>query len=152
MQTCPRHASYVIIQARGTVAKWQGRALQKLDQRFESARCLHSFYPLQPLPLPTTLMVVGTVRISLFLPENYSLKDKRHDVKSLLARVSNQFHVAAAEVADNDNWSRATIGIACVSTDARHANEILSRVVRFVEGNLPEGGMEDYEIELIHLS
>ena len=88
-------------------------------------------------------MVVGTVRISLFLPENYSLKDKRQDVKSLLARVSNQFHVAAAEVADNDNWQRATIGIACVSTDARHANEILSRVVRFVEGNLQEGGLEE---------
>ena len=97
-------------------------------------------------------MVVGTLRISLFLPENYSLKDKRHDVKSLLARVMNQFHVAAAEVADNDIWTRATIGIACVSTDARHANEILSRVVRFVEGNLQEGGLEDYEVEILHLS
>jgi uncharacterized protein YlxP (DUF503 family) len=97
-------------------------------------------------------MVVGTLRISLFLPENYSLKDKRQDVKSLLARVSNQFHVAAAEVADNDNWQRATIGVACVSTDSRHANEILSRVVRFVEGNLQEGGLEDYEVEILHLS
>lgn len=97
-------------------------------------------------------MVVGTVRISVFLPENYSLKDKRQDVKSLLARVSNTFHVAAAEVADNDNWQRATIGVACVSTDARHANEIISRVVRFVEGNLQEGGLEDYEVEILHLS
>lgn len=96
-------------------------------------------------------MIIGTARITLFLPENYSLKDKRHDVKSILARTINQFHVAAAEVGDNENWQRAIIGVACVSTDSRHANEIISKVVRFIEGNLPEGGVEDYEIEIVHL-
>ena len=97
-------------------------------------------------------MIVGTARITLFLPENYSLKDKRHDVKSLLARTINQFHVAAAEIAANDNWQRAVLGIACVSTSERHANEILSKVVSFIENNLPEGGLEDYEIEMVYLS
>jgi uncharacterized protein YlxP (DUF503 family) len=96
-------------------------------------------------------MVIGTVRITLFLPENYSLKDKRQDVKSLLARTINQFHVAAAEVGDHENWQRSVIGIACVSNDARHANEIMSKVVNFVEGNLQEGGLEDFEIEIVHL-
>ena len=96
-------------------------------------------------------MIIGTARITLFLPENYSLKDKRHDVKSLLARTINQFHVAAAEVDHNDNWQRATLGIACVSTDARHANEIISKVVSFIEGNLQEGGLEDYEVEIIYV-
>ena len=28
----------------GTVAEWLGRALQKLVQRFESARCLFFYY------------------------------------------------------------------------------------------------------------
>jgi uncharacterized protein len=101
---------------------------------------------------PPRPMIIGTARITLFLPENYSLKDKRQDLKPLLSRTMNQFHVAAAEVADNDNWQRATIGVACVSSDARHANEIISRVVRFIEGNLQEGGLEDYEVEIIHLS
>lgn len=96
-------------------------------------------------------MVIGTARIILYLPENYSLKDKRQDVKSLLARTISQFHVAAAEVGDNENWQRAIIGVACVSTSARHANEIISKVVNFVEGNLPQGGLEDYEIEIVHL-
>jgi uncharacterized protein YlxP (DUF503 family) len=96
-------------------------------------------------------MIIGTARITLFLPENYSLKDKRHDVKSILARTINQFHVAAAEVADHDNWQRAIIGVACVSTDARHANEIISKVVSFIENNLQEGGVQDYEIEIVHL-
>ena len=97
-------------------------------------------------------MIIGTARITLFLPENYSLKDKRQDVKSLLARVINQFHVAAAEVDAHDNWQRAIIGVACVSSSARHANEIISKVVSFIESNLQEGGLEDYEIEILNLS
>jgi uncharacterized protein YlxP (DUF503 family) len=97
-------------------------------------------------------MIVGTARITLYLPENYSLKDKRQDLKPILARVINQFHIAAAEIADHDNWQRATIGVACVSSDARHANEILSKVVNFIENNLQQGGLEDYEIEILHLS
>jgi uncharacterized protein len=97
-------------------------------------------------------MIVGTARITLYLPENYSLKDKRQDLKSILARVINQYHVAAAEIADHDNWQRATIGVACVSSEGRHANEILSKVVNFIENNLQQGGLEDYEIEILHLS
>ncbi len=96
-------------------------------------------------------MIVGTARITLYLPENYSLKDKRQDLRSLLARVINQFHVAAAEVGAQDNWQRAVLGIAYVSSDARHADEVLAKVVSFIEANLPEGGLEDFEIELIHM-
>ena len=149
----PTHAFDIVACLYGTVAKWQGRALQKLDQRFESARCL-SKTPLTLKPftgLSFYPMIVGTLRVTLYLPENYSLKDKRQDVRSLLARTINQFHVAAAEVGDLDQWQRAIIGIACVSNNARHANEVLSKVVNFIEGNLAEGHMEDYEIEVIHL-
>src|SRR5206468_6026618 len=96
-------------------------------------------------------MIIGPARIKLFLRENYSLKDKRQDVKSILARTINQFHVAAAEVGEHENWQRAIIGVACVSNDARHANEIISKVVNFVEGHLREGGIEDYEVEIVHL-
>ncbi len=96
-------------------------------------------------------MIVGTARITIYLPENYSLKDKRQDVKSLLARISNQFHIAASEVADHELWEIATIGVACVSTDARHANEIISKVVNWIDANLQEGHIQDYEIEIVHL-
>jgi len=96
-------------------------------------------------------MIVGTARITLYLPENYSLKDKRQDLRSLLARVTNQFHVAAAEVGAQGNWQSAVLGIACVSSDARHADEVLAKVMSFIEANLPEGGLQDFEIELIHI-
>ena len=96
-------------------------------------------------------MVIGTARITLYLPENYSLKDKRHDVRSLLARLTNEFRLSAAEVADLDLWTRAVIGLAYVSNDARHANEVVNKAVSFIESNLPEGGIEDYEDEILHL-
>jgi uncharacterized protein YlxP (DUF503 family) len=96
-------------------------------------------------------MVIGTARITLFLPENYSLKDKRLDVRSLLARIANEFRVSAAEVGHLDSWTHAVIGVACVSNEARHANEVIDKVVNFIEANLPEGGIEDYEIEMVHL-
>ncbi len=69
----------------------------------------------------------------------------------MLARVTNQFNVAAAEVGLHDEWTRAEIGIACVTTDSKHANEMLSRIVRFIEGNLQQGHLEDYELEIIHI-
>jgi uncharacterized protein YlxP (DUF503 family) len=96
-------------------------------------------------------MVIGTGRITLYLPENYSLKDKRHNIRSLLAQIVNTFRVSAAEVGELDNWTRSILGIAVVSNDTRHANEVISKVVSFVESHLPEGGVEDYEVEMVHM-
>ena len=93
-------------------------------------------------------MVIGTARITLYLPENYSLKDKRHDIRSLLAQIVNTFRVSAAEVGDLNSWTRSVVGVAFVSNDTRHANEV---VITFIESHLPEGGVEDYEVEMVHM-
>ena len=42
-----------------------------------------------------------------------------------------------------------TLGVSCVSTDAAHANEILSRVVSYVEANRRDVELLDYELEII---
>ena len=94
-------------------------------------------------------MQVGLCRISLRLPENLELKGKRQVVKSVIARVQNKFSVCIAEVDDNDAWQLATLGVACISNDKRHANEILSHVVDFINEGRFEVEMLDYEIELL---
>ena len=43
------------------------------------------------------------------------------------------------------------LGVAVVSGDGRHANAMLSKIVAFVEENLSEGVVSDYEIEIIHV-
>ena len=45
-------------------------------------------------------MVVGAMLLRLHVPTSQSLKDKRQVVKSLTARLANQFGVAAAEVGE----------------------------------------------------
>ena len=94
-------------------------------------------------------MNVGIARVSLRLPENMSLKGKRQVLKSITSRVRHKFEVAVAEVGDNDAWQRATIGICCISNNKRHTNQVLSRVVSFIEGARFEAEILDYEIEII---
>lgn len=84
----------------------------------------------------------------LHLPESHSLKDKRQVVKSVLARVRGQFEVAAAEVADQDVWQVATLGLACASNDAGHAEDILAHAARYIEESRPDVDVVDVQIEV----
>ncbi len=95
-------------------------------------------------------MNVGICKIKLRLPENHSLKGKRRVVKSIISRVQNKYNVSIAEVEDQDLWQLATLGIACVSNDARHNNEVLSKVVDFICGIRGDAEILDYEIEILH--
>ena len=94
-------------------------------------------------------MILGVARLRLRLPENSSLKGKRGVVKSLCARLQNQFRVAAVEVESNDVWQIAEIGVAVVSNERGHADAVLSRVVRYVEDTRLDVELLDVETELI---
>lgn len=96
-------------------------------------------------------MHVGVCRIHLRLPESSSLKFKRQVIRSITSRVKNRYDVAIAEVDDNDRWQFATLGIACISNDARHANEVLSKVVDFVQTRRFDAEVLDYDLEIIPL-
>jgi len=47
--------------------------------------------------------------------------------------VKARFNVSIAEVADNDLWQKATLGIAAVANEHAFAQESISKVVRFIE-------------------
>lgn len=78
-------------------------------------------------------MVVGTVRIELFIPESSSLKSRRRIVNSLKDRIRSRFNVSVADVGEQSLWQRASIAAAVVTTDGRFANEVLSKVLNLVE-------------------
>lgn len=90
-------------------------------------------------------VAVGTVE--LHLPEVDSLKGKRHVLKGLKERVRARFEVAVAEVDHHDAWQRATLAVACVSHDARHANEVVSKALDFIEGNV-DGRVIEMSVEI----
>jgi hypothetical protein len=94
-------------------------------------------------------MSLGICQVKLRLPENQSLKGKRQVLKSIITRVRNNYNVAIAEVDDQDLWQLATLGIACVSNDARQVNQVLSKVVDFIGRSRFEIEILDYEIEIM---
>ena len=94
-------------------------------------------------------MHVGICRVSLRVPGNRSLKGKRQISRSLTSRIRAKFNVAIAEVEDQELWQRLTLGISCVSNDGRHANEILSKVMNYIEELQGDIELLDYEIELV---
>ncbi|MCD6453344.1 MAG: DUF503 domain-containing protein [Dehalococcoidales bacterium] len=97
-------------------------------------------------------MNVGVCKISLRLPENQSLKGKRQVIKSITSRLSQRFNVSVAEVADNDLWQSATLGICCISNNKQYTNRVLSKVVDFITEGQFEVEILDYEIEILSVS
>ncbi|MQF70011.1 DUF503 domain-containing protein [SAR202 cluster bacterium AD-804-J14_MRT_500m] len=95
------------------------------------------------------VLKVALCRIHLRLQESFNLKDKRRISQSLMTKVRSKFNVAIAEVEDNDRRHWLTLGVSYVSNDGRHANQVISKVVDFVDQGNFEGEMVDYEFELL---
>jgi len=57
--------------------------------------------------------------------------------------------VSIAEVADNEVWQIATLGVACVANDARQCEHILSEVVAYIEESRLDAEVFDIETEVI---
>jgi len=93
-------------------------------------------------------MIVGTCSVELMIYESNSLKDKRHVIKSIIGKVQSRFNVSIAEIDLNDTWKSSQIGFACVTNDTTHANQIITNVLRFIEG---DGRVEivDHQIEIL---
>lgn len=91
---------------------------------------------------------VALGQVELHLPDVLSLKDKRHVLKGLKQRVRARFEVAVAEVDHQDSWQRATLAVVYVSGDARHANEVVSKALDFIEANV-EGSVIEESLELL---
>jgi uncharacterized protein len=92
-------------------------------------------------------MVVGVCTAVLHIPGAASLKDKRRAVKSLKDRLHNQFNLSAAEVGDLELWQRATMGLAVISNDAKHCDEVLAKAIDLIRrDNAVE--LIDYQTEI----
>lgn len=78
-------------------------------------------------------MIVGICTIELHIPESGSLKAKRQVLRSLKDRLHRGFNVSVAEVEAQDLWQRAVLGVACAGNEKRHVNQVLDKVVDWVE-------------------
>ena len=91
-------------------------------------------------------VAVGTGEIHL--PDVGSLKGKRRALKGLKEKLRRRFEISVAEVDHQDAWQRATLALACVSGDSRHANEVISKAMDFIEDHV-DGYVTDIEVEIL---
>jgi len=95
------------------------------------------------------IVVVGVLKLTLFLPENHSLKGKRGVIKKIKARVANTFNVSVAECDAHDLWQKAVLGVCQIGPDASYVEGTLRQVIHFVDDlHVAEVGMD--EIQLLH--
>jgi uncharacterized protein YlxP (DUF503 family) len=94
-------------------------------------------------------MTVGVARVTLYLEDTFSLKDKRQVIRSITQKVRNQFNAGIAEVAGLDDPRVATLAIVVVSNAANHAQEMLQTVIDFIERRVELGVLGEVETELI---
>lgn len=93
-------------------------------------------------------MIVGICTLKLKLYESNSLKEKRHITKSIIGRIQSRFNVSIAEIGLNDSWQTSIIGFSCVTNDTQHANQIISKVLKFIDGD-SRVEIIDYDIEIM---
>lgn len=79
-------------------------------------------------------MVVGIIKLELWIPQSRSLKVKRSVLNKVLERTRARFNVTVAEVDKQDVHSRAVIGFAMVGSDQRYVNGAVDKILDFVEG------------------
>lgn len=91
-------------------------------------------------------MVVGVLTLELFLPEAQSLKGKRSLLRPLVEHIRRNWNVSVAEIAHQDTWQRALLGVAAVSAQETRVRGVLDEVSRYA-GNQGSIQVVDSSVE-----
>ncbi len=86
------------------------------------------------------------LKLTLYILDALSLKDKRRILRQLLDQVSQRFNVSICEVDDRDSWQKSTLGVACVARSTSEAHEVLNKILSLVEDD-PRVEVGNVELE-----
>jgi uncharacterized protein YlxP (DUF503 family) len=93
--------------------------------------------------------MVGTLTIHLHLPTCASLKEKRGQLKPLIARLQREFNISVAEMDLQDAWQEAVIGCAMIGNGNAHLESALQNIAKWVEGHWTDGDVISIKVELV---
>ncbi len=93
--------------------------------------------------------IIGFCEIDLYLPGVASLKEKRSILKSMLAKMRNQFNIANAEVGNQDVWQSSTIAISTVSNSSKLVHQTIQSVLQWMESRYPDVVIVNHTIEIL---
>jgi uncharacterized protein len=92
------------------------------------------------------MAAVGVLTLELRLENSHSLKEKRHVVESLKARLRSKFNVSVAEIDYQDLWQRSAIAAVTVCSDHVFAEKLL-RSVEEEAASILGGDLADTSVE-----
>jgi uncharacterized protein YlxP (DUF503 family) len=95
-------------------------------------------------------MSVGLLHLSFRLPACHSLKEKRSQIKPVIARLHREFNVSVAEVAEQDVWQSCSLLVACASGSGRQAEIVLTRLLHYFETHWPDLMLTDDQLEILN--
>ena len=78
-------------------------------------------------------MYVESVKLTFYIPQAASLKDKRQVCRSLVDKTRQRFNASVAEVGTQDVRQTLTIRVAVVSGELSHAQNMLDEIVWYME-------------------
>ncbi len=78
-------------------------------------------------------MTTLSVKLTFYIPNAFSLKDKRQVSRSLVDKTRKRFNASVSEVDTQDVHKTLTIGVAVVSSDAAHAKRSMDEIIRYME-------------------
>jgi uncharacterized protein YlxP (DUF503 family) len=91
-------------------------------------------------------MHVAVARVELHIPQSRSLKEKRAVLRPIVEGIRHRFHLSVAEVAYQDKWQRAAIGLAVVAGSHAHAEEVVDSVERWIWSR-PDIEVSSFDVE-----
>lgn len=95
-------------------------------------------------------MVIGVLKVEIYMGGNRSLKEKRQIIKKILGRVRSKFvNISVSEVDSLNLWNNSTLGFSFVSNDTPHVNSILDQLQLFIKDN-GYCRIVSSEIDIIH--
>ncbi len=78
-------------------------------------------------------MITRSAELVFSIPYAQSLKDKRMVARSAIDKARHKFNAAIAEVGTQDVHRTLTLGVAVVSGEAAHAQNMIEEIVRYLE-------------------
>jgi len=86
-----------------------------------------------------------SARLTFYIPQAVTLKDKRQVRRSLLDKTRHKFNAAIAEVDAQDVLQTLIVGVAVVSGKGSHRREAIEEIIRFMEAHA-DAELTDVEI------
>ena len=80
-------------------------------------------------------MLVAVMTLHLYAPWVHSLKEKRMELKSLLAKIRGRFNVSAIESGEQDIHQTLELSVAALAADSVQGDSILDKLLAFVEAS-----------------